>query len=270
MDPAATLDIRPVPPPLKHPTIFRTFEALPPGQSFLLINDHDPKPLYYQFAAEKPGQFEWNYIEQGPEVWAVKIGKTAPCGCGHQHFQKATDALKDDHETIKRVLDALQKLMKNSHAPSLDAWAKAIDFIRNFADKCHHLKEEKILFPALEEHGMPVDGGPIGMMLFEHEEGRAYVRNMAEALELANEDANAALPRLFENAAAYSRLLRQHIEKENEILFQMADAALTPEEQKDLLRAFEEQEAQDVGPGVHEKYLAVAAELEKYAAGRAA
>jgi hemerythrin-like domain-containing protein len=188
---------------------------------------------------------------------------------GHLHFEKATDALKDDHETIERVLDVLQSLMKNARVSPLDVWAKAIDFIRHFADKCHHLKEEKILFPALETRGIPVDGGPIGMMLFEHEQGRAYVRNMAEALELAKQGAEAALPRLFDNAAAYSRLLREHIEKENEILFQMADAVLTPEEQKDLLRAFEELEARDMGPGVHEKYLAVAAELEKHDAGRA-
>jgi uncharacterized protein (DUF2249 family) len=75
MSAPATLDIRPVPPPAKHPTIHRTFDALSAGEAFILVNDHDPKPLYYEFAAERPGQFTWQYLDQGPEVWRVKIGK---------------------------------------------------------------------------------------------------------------------------------------------------------------------------------------------------
>jgi uncharacterized protein (DUF2249 family) len=69
------LDIRPVPPPRKHPTIFSMFDSLESGESFVLINDHDPKPLYYQFQAEHPEQFQWDYLEQGPEVWRVNIKK---------------------------------------------------------------------------------------------------------------------------------------------------------------------------------------------------
>lgn len=64
-----TLDVRPIPPPQKHPMIFDAFESLVAGQSFILINDHDPKPLYYQFASERAGEFTWEYLEQGPEVW---------------------------------------------------------------------------------------------------------------------------------------------------------------------------------------------------------
>ena len=71
------LDVRIIPPPRKHPTILSTFDALEPGQSFTLINDHDPKPLYYQFNAELPGRFEWEYLERGPAVWRVRIGKAA-------------------------------------------------------------------------------------------------------------------------------------------------------------------------------------------------
>ncbi|MCG3139306.1 MAG: hypothetical protein HDKAJFGB_00169 [Anaerolineae bacterium] len=72
-----TIDVRPIPPPQKHSTIFQTFDALAPGQSFILINDHDPKPLYYQFASEMPGKFTWEYLEQGPQVWRVQIGRPA-------------------------------------------------------------------------------------------------------------------------------------------------------------------------------------------------
>ncbi len=72
-----TVDVRPLAPAQRHPLIFGTFEDLMPGQSFVLVNDHDPKPLYYQFAAERTGEFTWDYLEQGPEVWRVRIAKTA-------------------------------------------------------------------------------------------------------------------------------------------------------------------------------------------------
>lgn len=69
------LDVRPIIPKEKHSTIHATFDKLIPGQSMTLINDHDPKPLYYEFNAEKSGQFGWDYLEQGPEVWKVLITK---------------------------------------------------------------------------------------------------------------------------------------------------------------------------------------------------
>jgi uncharacterized protein (DUF2249 family) len=69
------LDVRIIPPREKHPTIFQTFETLEPGESFILVNDHDPFPLRYQFQAEREGQFEWEYLEEGPTVWRVRIGK---------------------------------------------------------------------------------------------------------------------------------------------------------------------------------------------------
>ena len=71
------LDLRAVPHAGRHTQIFETFEALAPGAGFELVNDHDPKPLSYQFAAERPGAFTWEYIEEGPEVWRVRIGRPA-------------------------------------------------------------------------------------------------------------------------------------------------------------------------------------------------
>ncbi|MHB8731139.1 MAG: DUF2249 domain-containing protein [bacterium] len=71
----AELDVRTRAPARRHAVIFETFEALDPGQAFVLVNDHDPKPLYYQFQAEQPGKFTWTYLEQGPEVWRVCIGR---------------------------------------------------------------------------------------------------------------------------------------------------------------------------------------------------
>lgn len=70
-----TLDVRVIPPREKHPAIFQTFAALGAGESFVLMNDHDPKPLRYQFEYEHVGEFGWEYLEQGPAVWRVEISK---------------------------------------------------------------------------------------------------------------------------------------------------------------------------------------------------
>jgi len=69
------LDVRIIPPRDKHPRIFQTFDSLKPGDVLLIINDHDPAPLRYQFQFERPGKYGWKYIEEGPEVWKVEISK---------------------------------------------------------------------------------------------------------------------------------------------------------------------------------------------------
>jgi uncharacterized protein (DUF2249 family) len=74
---ASALDLRQIAPPQRHSLIFSTFESLLPGQSLELVNDHDPMPLHAQFQMRSPGQFSWNYLEQGPQVWRVEIGKNA-------------------------------------------------------------------------------------------------------------------------------------------------------------------------------------------------
>lgn len=84
----ATVDVRTIPPRERHPLIFGTFDELEPGEALLLVNDHDPKPLFYQFQAEARGEFTWDYLEAGPEVWQVRIGRAgdgtpAARACGH-------------------------------------------------------------------------------------------------------------------------------------------------------------------------------------------
>jgi uncharacterized protein (DUF2249 family) len=69
------IDVREIRPAERHPLIFQTFESLNSGESFVLVNDHDPKPLFYQFKFEREGQFSWDYLEEGPEAWKVRIGK---------------------------------------------------------------------------------------------------------------------------------------------------------------------------------------------------
>jgi len=182
------------------------------------------------------------------------------CGCA-QHGEKPTQILSDEHRVIERVLNVLEGLTKRPVRGDLANWKQALDFFRHFADQCHHFKEEKVLFPALEEHGIPRDGGPVGMMLIEHEEGRSYVRGMAAAITQIEGGDQGAEEALFENARNYLRLLREHIQKEDDILFRMADEVIPADEQKQLLRRFEEHESEELGAGAHEKFLKIAEEL---------
>ncbi len=71
-----TVDVREIVPRERHPLIFDTFDALAAGTAMRLVNDHDPKPLYYQLMAERPGQLGWEYLEEGPDVWRVRLSKT--------------------------------------------------------------------------------------------------------------------------------------------------------------------------------------------------
>lgn len=71
------LDVRTEPPARRHELIFDTYDKLDAGAGFILVNDHDPKPLYHQLSAEQPGTFTWDYLEQGPQVWRVRIGRVA-------------------------------------------------------------------------------------------------------------------------------------------------------------------------------------------------
>ena len=175
--------------------------------------------------------------------------------------RKPRSCSRDEHRVIERVLAVVAK-SRLTGGESLDCWRKALDFFSHFADQCHHFKEEQVLFPAMEERGIPRDEGPIGTMLMEHEEGRNYVRTMIAAMTLVEAKNEAAKETLLDNAKAYLRLLREHIQKEDEILFRIADDVIPADEQKELLRSFEEHEAKEMGTGVHEKYLKIVQELE--------
>ena len=138
---------------------------------------------------------------------------------------------------------------------------QALDFFRNFADRCHHGKEETYLFPAMEAKGFPRQGGPTGVMLSEHEQGRAHVRGMADAIDGATAGDSEAATQFVTHARGYVGLLREHIGKEDHCLFSMANQALTEDDQQRLLAAFENVEHEHMGLGTHEKFLRLADEL---------
>lgn len=174
------------------------------------------------------------------------------------------EILMAEHRVIEQVLNCVEKLAEDAGAGrglrKQDA-ADAIEFITRYADGCHHGKEEHQLFPKMESLGMPRDGGPIGVMLYEHEQGRTYVRGMKAALDGAAAGDKTALRNYQENALGYVHLLRSHIMKEDQILFRMADQMMSPEDQAALLKAFEKVEREDMGTGTHERLEKLAEDL---------
>ncbi len=183
---------------------------------------------------------------------------------------RPTETLKHEHEIITVALDAADREARQIHDTGTvrpAAVEMMLDFFPNFADRCHHAKEEKVLFPRMEERGVPAQGGPIGVMLHEHELGRQYLRACREALPGAKAGDRAAVAALGENLAGYVRLLRGHIDKENGILFPMANRVLTADDQKELEAAFDRVEAEEIGEGVHEKYHEMAEKLAQADSG---
>jgi hemerythrin-like domain-containing protein len=177
---------------------------------------------------------------------------------------RPTDVLKSEHRVIEQVLSCLEKLADEGDADQkLDATAarQILDFFGNFADQCHHGKEEQYLFPRLEARGLARYQGPTGIMLDEHEEGREHLRVLREALGDAAREDPGAVCRFVRHARAYAQLLRDHIFKEDQGLFPMANGILTPDDQQQLLESFARVESDHLGAGTHEKYLALAGQL---------
>lgn len=142
--------------------------------------------------------------------------------------ETATSRLREEHEHILEVADALAGLVGAADADRWDfeGFADCVTFIRLYADACHHGKEEDLLFPELAAAGMPREHGPIAVMLHEHQQGRALARHMAGALDGARSGDAAARATLRNAAVGYVNLIRAHIHKENNVLFEMADQAV--------------------------------------------
>jgi hemerythrin-like domain-containing protein len=185
-------------------------------------------------------------------------------GHHHGHGDTPTRILMAEHELILEALDALETkaaAIRAGATPDRAYFEKVVTFLREFADKCHHGKEENLLFKRMTERGFPVQSGPVAVMLSEHEAGRAFIRGIADGAAKLGADPSAA-NRIVENARGYVDLLRAHIGKENNVLFPMADRALTPEDQAHLIKEFDRFEAEESGAGVHEAMLKLLAELK--------
>lgn len=178
---------------------------------------------------------------------------------------KPTQELSSEHQAILVMIRILEKMSDRLEAgESVDAGhlEQAVDFIKVFADKCHHGKEEDLLFPEMAKAGIPKEGGPLGVMLREHVEGRNFVKAMGEAAAALKKGDREAGARFARNARGYGALLTQHIFKEDNILYPMADGRLLDKQQDRLAACFAEVEDKVIGHGRHEAYHRLLKELE--------
>jgi hemerythrin-like domain-containing protein len=159
------------------------------------------------------------------------------------------------------VTEEVSKLLEKGGSIDTRTLSSLLEFFRVFADQCHHGKEEEILFPALEGKGMPRHGGPVGVMLEEHERGRDLIREMGEATDSFRERDTGSGRRWAKAASGYISLLREHISKENNILFVIAEKMLNDSEQANLAAAFDRLEEEKIGSGTHERLHTVMDEL---------
>jgi hemerythrin-like domain-containing protein len=179
---------------------------------------------------------------------------------------KATQELITEHDAVLVALGILEKAAKEASTDSpgaLDPLGRLLDFFRGFVDRCHHGKEEDVLFPELVRRGIAREHGPIGVMLEEHEIGRSHVRAMADALEKLKSGDRGAAGAIEEHAAEYAEMLKSHIFKENNVLFQMANQVIPDNLAEQISEKFEEIERDRVGQGKHEEYHAMLRELKE-------
>jgi hemerythrin-like domain-containing protein len=182
---------------------------------------------------------------------------------------KATEVLRKEHDVILKVIEATEftaaRLERGEKVPD-SLLAGLVEFFQLFADRCHHGKEEEVFFPRLVEKGMPRDAGPVGVMLREHEMGREMIRRMSQAEGAYRAGASSAASSWAKAARSYTDLLREHISKENEVLFTMAEGMLSEKEQQELAEAFERVEIERMGTGTHERLHARMEQLLREAA----
>jgi hemerythrin-like domain-containing protein len=152
-------------------------------------------------------------------------------------METATQNLESDHVNILKLIDVMNRMVELPDA-NVSHLEEVVELIKKFADGLHHAKEETLLFPLMAEKGFSMQQGPVAVMLMDHEQGRAYVRGMAENIQLYKTGQLSALNLVYTNMNGYSELLSNHIAKENNILFRMADNAFSTEDQHSLMNQF--------------------------------
>jgi hemerythrin-like domain-containing protein len=175
-----------------------------------------------------------------------------------------TEILSEEHRLIVQVLDCLEEAagrLDDGDNIDADFFLDAAEFVTGFADGCHHRKEEDILFVALTANDMPQDGGPVAVMLHEHDVGRQYTQRFQSAAERMKAGDAAAASDVVQNVFDYVGLLREHIVKEDMVLFPMAEQLITGHALQDLSREFERVVAEDEVQGQTARYQALAQKL---------
>jgi hemerythrin-like domain-containing protein len=167
------------------------------------------------------------------------------------------EQLKAEHEGIKlmlKIMDRVCNRLKSKKELNQEHFIKILEFLNIFIDKCHHGKEEDLLIPAMVKAGVPKGAGAITFTLKEHKEGRGYVKSMSQSFDKLKKDDAGASETIIESEKYYSDLLVKHIDKEESVLYPMADKVLSHIKQGELLEEFEKLEVDRIGLGKHEEF----------------
>jgi hemerythrin-like domain-containing protein len=176
-----------------------------------------------------------------------------------QELRMEHDAVRLTLKILDRICQEIERSGKLGDAQHVD---HLLEFFTVFVDKCHHGKEEELLFPALEQIGVNREKGPIGVMLREHQLGRECVQKMKAAFSQFKTGEPRAAKDFVRSARDYMSLLNQHIDMENNVLFPMAERQLPEATQADLSKGFERIEEQKIGVGKHEEFHKMIDQLE--------
>lgn len=216
------LDVRDMVPKERHSKIFETFKNLRPGEFFVLVNDHEPKPLLYQFQSEHDGEFDWWPLEQGPEAWRVAIARREEANPN----RTVTEYLESDHRRLDDIFSRFQDSVKARR------WEDALNDFKEFnLGLRRHIKvEEEILFPLFEEKTGMIDSGPTFVMKMEHTEIKGLLDKILEN--------TAALDDSKVSNASYGLLniLGDHNMKEEHILYPESDSFLSESERIQVIK----------------------------------
>ena len=179
-------------------------------------------------------------------------------------MKNVTSLMVNEHKLIIRMIKQMENriaVVEAGGAPDLEFFADAVDFIRNYADRFHHAKEEDVLFRELEKNGMPRENSPIGAMLYTHAEGRGFVAAMADAISRAKKGDASAAAAIAGNGRSYAALLRNHIQIEDTVLYPLSERVLPPGVRDLMEKDYADAEA--TTPGLEAKYRGM---VEKYEA----
>ncbi|MFY3745560.1 DUF2249 domain-containing protein [Anaeromyxobacter sp. Red801] len=222
------IDLRTLPPQVRHGLVFQCFDALATGESMVIVNDHDPMPLLQQFRFVRPGEAQHEYVEQGPTAWQVRIARKAP---GRQAAAPADGApdtvtgyLEADHRRLDAILPEVERLA---------AVGEYRDAARRFAEFASGLDrhidaEEQVLFPTFEG-ATGMTSGPTQVMRMEHVQIRERMREATESLH--REDAGG----LAAAVGGLTQVLSVHNMKEEHMLYPMSDRAVQGDAHRQLL-----------------------------------
>jgi hemerythrin-like domain-containing protein len=178
-----------------------------------------------------------------------------------------TRVMVEEHQLILRMITLVERntaLMEQGRFRDWQFFLDAVDFIRNYADRYHHAKEEDVLFVALVKNGMPAKQSPIEAMHLEHEQGRAHVRALEAAAQMARDGEPGQIPLIAAHAKSYAQLLRGHIDKEDHILYPLAERVLPEDVRFGMLAAYAAAETRT--PALEQKYRQLVEHYERQAA----